>query len=139
MRNLLSSGNIKQFLSYFGVGGAAAIVEWLCFSFFVSVIGLPYPAATALAFILSTTANWILGRVFTFGESAYQEKRLKEAVLVFFVSAVGLGFNMLLMVLFVDVIGMKTNLEQILAKVLATGIVFIWNFLSRKLWIYREK
>ena len=141
MRELLSSKNIKQFLSYFGVGGAAAIVEWVCFTLFVSVIGLPYLLATVLAFVFSTTANWILGRIFTFKESANNEKneRTKEAILVFFVSAIGLVFNMLLMYLFVDMIGLKSNLQQTIAKVLSTGIVFIWNFLSRKLWIYREQ
>ena len=139
MRRLLSSKNIKQFLSYFGVGGAAALVEWICFSLFVSVVGLPYLAATVLAFLFSTTANWILGRIFTFKESAYKEKRAKEIGLVFFVSAIGLGLNMLLMYLFVDVIGMRTNIQQTFSKVMATGIVFIWNFLSRKLWIYREQ
>lgn len=141
MRDLLSSPNIKQFLSYFGVGGSAAIVEWVCFTVFVSALGLPYLIATVLAFILSTTVNWILGRVFTFKESAYKEKneRVKEVMLVFLVSAIGLGFNMLLMYVFVDVMGMKTNLQQTIAKVLATGTVFIWNFLSRKLWIYRKR
>lgn len=139
MRELLSSKNIKQFLSYFGVGGAAAIVEWVSFTLFVSALGFPYLLATVISFVLATTVNWILGRLFTFKESAYEEKRLKEVGLVFLVSAIGLGFNMLLMYLFVDVIGMKTNMQQTIAKVLATGIVFIWNYLSRKLWIYKEE
>ena len=139
MRNLLPNENIKQFLSYFGVGGAAAIVEWICFSLFVSVNGLPYLLATVFAFILSTTVNWILGRIFTFRESAYKQKRVKEVVLIFFVSVIGLGLNMMLMYLFVNEIGMKTNIHQTIAKVLATGMVFIWNFLSRKLWIYRKR
>ena len=139
VRNLLPNENIKQFLSYFGVGGAAAIVEWICFSLFVSVNGLPYLLATVFAFILSTTVNWILRRIFTFRESAYKQKRVKEVVLIFFVSVIGLGLNMMLMYLFVNEIGMKTNIHQTIAKVLATGMVFIWNFLSRKLWIYRKR
>lgn len=139
MRELLSSKSIKQFLSYFGVGGAAAIVEWVSFTIFVSLLGFPYLLATVIAFLLATTVNWILGRIFAFKDLAYKEKRLKEVGLVFLVSAIGLGFNILLMYLFVDVIGMRTNMQQTIAKVLATGIVFIWNFLSRKLWIYREK
>ena len=57
---------------------------------------------------------------------------------MFAASGVGLVFNLLLMVLFVDVIGMNTNFLKTVAKVLATGIVFIWNYLSRKLWIYRD-
>lgn len=139
LKNLLSSKNIRQLLSYFGVGGTAALVEWLCFYLLEKLFNLPYLLATALAFIASTTVNWILGRMFTFKESAYKEKKLREAVLVFIVSAFGLAFNLLLMTFFVELLGMNTNLLKTVAKVLATGIVFIWNFLSRKLWIYREK
>lgn len=43
-----------------------------------------------------------------------------------------------LMYLFVSVLGMKTDLLKTAAKILATGIVFIWNYLSRKLWIYKN-
>ncbi len=138
MKRILSAENIKQFLSYFGVGGAAAIVEWVTF-FVMDRIGLPYLISTIIAFIVATFANWYLGRVFTFKNSAYKDQKTKEIFLVFLVSAIGLGFNLLLMYLFVDVIGMNTNLLKVVAKIAATGIVFVWNFLSRKLWIYRTE
>ena len=137
MDKMFSKKNIKQFLSYFGVGGVSALVEWAVFSLLEYLFDMPYLLATILAFIFSTTTNWFLGRTFTFRESAYKEKRGKEIFLVFLVSAIGLGFNLLLMYLFVDVIGMNTNLLKTVAKILSTGIVFIWNFLSRKLWIYK--
>ena len=137
MQKLLSSKTIRQFISYFFVGGAAALVEWSVFSLLEYLLDLPYLLATVLAFLVSTTVNWILGRTFTFKNSSYQKKKAKEAFLVFAASAVGLGLNLLLMVLFVDVFGMNTNFLKTVAKVLATGIVFFWNYLSRKLWIYR--
>ena len=137
MDKMFSKKNIKQFLSYFGVGGVSALVEWAVFSLLEYLFDMPYLLATILAFIFSTTTNWFLGRTFTFRESAYKEKRGKEIFLVFLVSAIGLGFNLLLMYLFVDVIGMNTNWLKTVAKILSTGIVFIWNFLSRKLWIYK--
>ena len=137
MQELFSSKTVRQFLSYLFVGGAAALVEWSVFSLLEYLLDLQYLLATILAFLVSTTVNWILGRTFTFKNSAYQKKKTKEAVLVFAASAIGLVFNLLLMVLFVDVIGMNSNLLKTVAKVLATGIVFIWNFLSRKFWIYR--
>lgn len=99
---------------------------------------IPYLIATALAFIVSTTVNWYLGRTFTFKESKYQENRGKEVFLVFLVSAIGLGLNLLLMLLFVSGLGLNTTFLKTAAKVLSTGIVFIWNFLSRKLWIYKQ-
>ncbi len=138
MDKMLTSKGIKQFLSYFGVGGVSALVEWAVFSLLEYLLDMPYLLATILAFIFSTTTNWFLGRTFTFRESAYKDKKAKEVFLVFLVSAIGLGFNLLLMYLFVDVFGMNTNLLKTIAKILSTGIVFIWNFLSRKLWIYRE-
>ena len=99
---------------------------------------MPYLLATVLAFIVSTTTNWFLGRTFTFKESSYSNQRTKELLLVFLVSAIGLGFNLLLMFLFVRLLGMNTNLLKTAAKIMATGIVFIWNFVSRKIWIYRD-
>lgn len=135
---LFSSQSIRQFISYFGVGGVSALVEWAAFYVFDSVLGIQYMLSTVMAFILSTTTNWFLGRIFTFKDSAYKDKKTREIVLVFAVSAIGLLFNLGLMYLFVTVLKMDTNLLKTVSKVLSTGIVFVWNFLARKLWIYRN-
>jgi len=130
---------MKQFLSYFSVGGVSALVEWTLFVLLLYLLDMPYPVATTLAFLVSTTTNWYLGRTFTFKDSeAYKGKSVKEYLLVFLVSAIGLGFNILLMYFFVDVLGMNTKIMQTSAKVISTGIVFMWNFLSRKFLIYKE-
>ena len=138
MKRILTKENIRQFISYFWVGGTAALVEWVTFYLLERFTGISYLLATVLAFVVSTTVNWILGRTFTFKESRYTEKRGKEFFLVFLVSAIGLGLNLLLMFFFVSGLGMDTDLLKTAAKVMSTGIVFIWNFLSRKLWIYRQ-
>ena len=127
-----------QFLSYFCVGGVAAIVEWGMFFVFSTLLGVEYLIATVCAFVFSTFTNWFLGRVMTFKDSKkYEGKAAKEIALVFFVSAIGLGLNLLLMYLFVSVIGLDTDFLKLCSKVVATGIVFIWNFLIRKLVIYK--
>ncbi len=138
MSSILSKENIKQFISYFFVGGCAAIVEWIMFFLFDSIVGIPYLIATTLAFLVSTTTNWLLGRATTFkNNTSYKNRRAAEAILVFGVSAMGLVFNLLLMFLFVNVLGLNTSLLKTISKVICTGIVFIWNFLIRKLVIYR--
>ena len=135
---LLNKANIKQFISYFFVGGVAAIVEWVMFFIFANVLQINYFVSTVIAFIFSTTANWILGRVTTFKDNnTYKDKKAKEAFLVFVVSAIGLLFNLILMYLFVTVMGFDSSLGKTLSKIAATGIVFIWNFLIRKLVIYK--
>ncbi len=135
---LLNKANIKQFISYFFVGGVAAIVEWVMFFIFANVLQINYFVSTVIAFIFSTTANWILGRIPTFKDNnTYKDKKAKEAFLVFVVSAIGLLFNLILMYLFVTVMGFDSSLGKTLSKIAATGIVFIWNFLIRKLVIYK--
>ena len=135
---LLNKANIKQFISYFFVGGVAAIVEWVMFFIFANVLQINYFVSTEIAFIFSTTANWILGRITTFKDNnTYKDKKAKEAFLVFVVSAIGLLFNLILMYLFVTVMGFDSSLGKTLSKIAATGIVFIWNFLIRKLVIYK--
>mgnify|MGYP001020009591 FL=1 len=135
---LLNKANIKQFISYFFVGGVAAIFEWVMFFIFANVLQINYFVSTVIAFIFSTTANWILGRITTFKDNnTYKDKKAKEAFLVFVVSAIGLLFNLILMYLFVTVMGFDSSLGKTLSKIAATGIVFIWNFLIRKLVIYK--
>jgi putative flippase GtrA len=134
----LSKDNIKQFISYFFVGGVAAIVEWVMFFVFANVLNVHYFVSTVIAFIFSTTANWILGRITTFKDNtSYKDKKAKEAVLIFVVSAIGLVFNLILMYLFVTVFGFNGKIGSTCSKIAATGIVFIWNFLIRKLVIYK--
>ena len=135
---LLNKANIKQFISYFFVGGVAAIVEWVMFFIFANVLQINYFVSTVIAFIFSTTANWILGRITTFKDNnTYKDKKAKESFLVFVVSAIGLLFTLILMYLFVTVMGFDSSLGKTLSKIAATGIVFIWNFLIRKLVIYK--
>ena len=136
--SVLSRANIKQCISYFFVGGVAAVVEWIMFFLFANVLQIHYFVSTVLAFIFSTSANWILGRITTFKDNvSYKDKKAKEAVLVFAVSAIGLLFNLVLMYLFVTVMGFDSPAGNTLSKIAATGIVFIWNFLIRKLVIYK--
>ncbi|MGN0328162.1 MAG: GtrA family protein [Lachnospira sp.] len=135
---LLSKDGIKQFISYFFVGGMAAIVEWVMFFILGTLIGINYMAATVIAFIFSTTANWFLGRVMTFKDNKnYENKKGKELFLVFAVSGIGLVFNLILMYLFVTILGFDEGLQKTFCKIVSTGIVFIWNFLIRKLVIYK--
>lgn len=138
MGDLLSKAGIKQFISYFFVGGVAAVVEWVMFFLFANVVKIDYIVATVFAFVFSTTTNWILGRVTTFKDnSTYKDKKTKEAILIFGVSAIGLLFNMILMYAFVTILGFDGSFGKIFSKIVATGIVFVWNYLIRKFAIYR--
>ena len=76
---LLNKANIKQFISYFFVGGVAAIVEWVMFFIFANVLQINYFVSTVIAFIFSTTANWILLKKKGITTYALREKHLIDS------------------------------------------------------------
>lgn len=128
-------------LLYLFVGGTAALVEWGLFYIFITYvlngIGLGLTAVTMLstcmAFCLSTLYHYFLGNILVF-DSGSKYKRSKELSLVFLVSTMGLGFNLLFMYIFVSLIGWN----PMVSKVLTSCIVVVWNYLSRKKWIFRS-
>ena len=126
---------------YLFVGGTAALVEWglfyLFFYYLLAGLGLSVDTltmvATALAFGLSTLYHYFLGNVLVFDSDSKYDKS-KELSLVFLVSIMGLVFNLILMYVFVGLLAW----QPMLAKVLTSCIVVVWNYLSRKKWIFKS-
>ena len=132
---------MKQFLDkymgglfgYLIVGGLATIVEWAGFWLFSEKLSIAYLLATALAFAISTFANWPFGRLLVFrGKQA--QSLLREILSVYLASIVGLLLNLLIMFLLVQLL----SVEKMYAKIAATVLVFAYNYLVRKLVIYRK-
>ncbi len=136
-----TDSELIKLLLYLFVGGTAALVEWALFYIFITYVlsglGLGLTAltmlATALAFGLSTLYHYFLGNILVF-DSGSRYKRGTELGLVFLVSIMGLGFNLLLMYIFVSLLGWL----PMPSKVLTSCIVVVWNYLSRKKWIFRS-
>lgn len=130
IKKLLSN----KLISYVFVGGIATIVEWICFYIFSEKMGMFYQLGTVLAMLISTFANWLVGRLWTFRDAA-KGNIILEIGKIYATSAIGILLNMLLMWIFVS----KMSIEQMIAKILATIIVFAYNYLVRRLVIYRKK
>lgn len=132
---------MKQFLDkymgglfgYLIVGGLATIVEWAGFWLFSEKLSIEYLLATALAFAISTFANWLFGSLLVF-RGKQQQSLLREILSVYLASIVGLLLNLLIMFLLVQLLGV----EKMIAKMAATVLVFTYNYLVRKLIIYRK-
>ena len=134
-----TDSELIKLVLYLFVGGTAALFEWGMFYLFIHYLlqGLGWGittltmTATAMAFCLSTLFRYFLGNILVF-DSGSRYERGKELSLVFLVSIMGLGFNLLLMYIFVTLLGW----EPMLSKVLTSCIVVVWNYLSRKKWIF---
>lgn len=138
-----TNNEYMKIFMYLLVGGSAALLEWALFFLFFSgltTIALfslqtqTVLAATTLAFGTSTIYHYILCNRFVFDSGSRYHKGT-ELSLVFLVSAMGLGWNLLLMWIFTSPVILGLN--PMASKILASAIVTVWNYLSRKKWIFK--
>ena len=111
-----------------------------------SIFELASMAGSALGFTISVIVNYILSFKFVF---ARKEEMNRKAEFVIFVilSVIGLGLNQLIIWVCVGPIYTQIAwLKQLLnynfaftaAKVIATGIVMIYNFITRKIFLEQK-
>ena len=131
--------DIRQFFSYLVVGGTSTAVEWGLFFLFVYPFKWDQNLSFIVAYIISTFINLVFGRNYTFKNAVMQQggdrrALARESSLVYLVAAVSCGLNVLLLNIFTGIF----HMDSMLAKVVTTGLVFFFNYLARKLGIYRE-
>lgn len=127
----MKKSNIKDFLLYLIVGGIATFTEWIIF-FVLDKVSFHYTLATIIAYILSTFVNWLAGRILVFKQN--QQPIFKEILEIYIASIVGLLMNLVIMWVAVDFL----DFNEMLSKIVSTAIVFFYNFLVRKLLIYKK-
>ena len=127
-----AKNNLKELFLYLIVGGIATLAEWGIFRLFDSALSVHYTLSTVIAYLLSTFVNWAAGRLLLFRES--HQPFWQEILKIYLAAIAGLLMNLAIMFICVDLLRM----DEMLSKILATGIVFLFNFLIRKLYIYKK-
>ena len=123
-----------RLIRYFFVGGTAAVIDIGLYALLVHGVGLNYLVGGVITFMVATSVNYALSVRIVFRSGARFE-RPQEIVLVSVVSAIGLILNQL--VLFVGVA--ELSLQPVLAKVVATGMVFFWNYWARAHFVFKAR
>ena len=119
---------------YFVVGGISACVDIGFFFIFAKLLGFNYLAVATIGFLIAVPVNYLLSVRFVFTSGA-RFRPLHELALVYLVSSVGLGLHLMVLYAAIDVLG----LELMLSKFIATGSVFLWNFLARNYFVFRPR
>ena len=118
-------------IKYFFVGGVAAIVDISLFGLFAKYIGFNYLIVGFFTFIIATGVNYFLSIRYVFASGSKHSKR-REISLVYLISTVGLGINLLALFICHDWL----NIELMTSKVIATGFTFFWNYFLRKFVVF---
>lgn len=124
VKELLTQATLFKFLKFCVVGVTGTIIDfgltWIC----KEKLKIHKFVANAIGFVVAATSNYILNRVWTWGST--NEQVGVEYVKFFGVSLIGLGLNTLILYLLHE----KMKLNFWFSKVVATGVVMVWNFLA---------
>lgn len=132
-----TDNTLIQFFRYVFVGGLATVADWgISALLFYIVFGCKYAvAANTLSFAVGLIVNYLLSTLWIFKKSKVKSKAV-EFIGFALIGLVGLLITAGVTVLFRHWLMNVTAAYQIIAKVSATAISFLWNFFARKFLLF---
>lgn len=115
------------------VGGLAFLIDYGVLMLLSQVFGVDPVLSAAISFVVSLVFNYLASMRFVFRHRD-DMSRSREFLIFLVLSAVGLGINEAIMWIGVSLVG-GSALAVTAVKVVATAVVMVWNFLSRKKWL----
>lgn len=136
LRSLLKKKLVVQFCRYFVTGGLASVVDFSVFAVALYIFDIHYLVSNLIGLAAGNVVNYLLslGWVFRSEKRKMENNRLLEIFVFVLISLVGMGFNELLMYVFVGLFG----IYEMVSKVVAAVIVLLWNFVARKYILFRS-
>lgn len=141
---------LKEFLRYCVVGGIAFLVDAGVLALFYYLIlehvdalifgnvDLRNTLATAFGFIAGLAANYILSIIFVFNNEKQKSKNNAKAFVIYaVVGVIGLVLTEIGMNLGKAILDSSYDRFLPLVKVVVAGIVLIWNYIGRKVFVYK--
>ena len=118
---------MKKIIRFIVVGGIATIIDFVCLYIFKEFLNFNVILANTLSFIISVTYNYIASITWVFDTNKNKNKKIQFILFIIF-SIVGLIINNIILYILTD----KLNIYYLISKVVATLIVMIFNFVTRK-------
>ncbi len=120
---------MRQFLKFATVGGFNALISLATYALLL-LAGVWYVVATILAYAIAMLVGYTLNRRWTFRAGAFQASTLVKYLCV---QLAGLGMNVGLLVLFVELVGVA----EFPAQLLTLPAVASFSFLASRRWVFR--
>ncbi len=129
IKKLLNNNLIKQILKFGIVGGLAFLIDYGVYTLLISVFDVYYIIASIISFTLSVIFNYILSIKWVF--DVKKKQGVKEFIIFVILSIIGLILNSIILYLSVELM----HIHKLIAKIIATFIVMIYNFITRKIFV----
>jgi putative flippase GtrA len=113
---------ILKFLKFCAVGFSGMVIDFGATWLLKEKLKVNKYIANSCGFVLAASSNYMLNRLWTFG--SHSQQIASEYFSFISIAAIGLILNNLIVFFFSD----KLKWNFYLSKILAIGVVTIWNF-----------
>lgn len=119
---------INQLLKFGLVGGIAFLIDYGLLFICTEWFGIYYFISSIISFSVSVIFNYVASVLWVF-DVDQEKSKTKNFIIFIALSIVGLGINQIIMWYGVEVL----KLYYMLIKLIATFIVMVFNFITRKM------
>ena len=121
---------LNQIFKFIIVGGIATVIDYIIFFIMHDILHIGTLVSNIMSFSISVIYNYIASVKWVFDVDKDKDK--KQQFIIFIVlSVIGLGINTGIVYLLIDVL----KVYSLISKVVATGIVMVFNFITRKIFL----
>ena len=121
---------LMQIFKFIIVGGIATIIDYVIFFIMHELIGINTIISNVTSFTISVIYNYIASVKWVFDVDQSKDKKTQFIIFIVF-SVIGLFLNTGIVYLCTDIM----KLYSLIGKVIATAIVMVFNFITRKIFL----
>ncbi|MGI6779034.1 MAG: GtrA family protein [Acetivibrionales bacterium] len=131
------NSTVYQFIRYVVTGGTASLADISIFSIGANTLDINHIQSNSMGFVVGLTVNYLLSRGWVFNKSNH--KVIRDFFLFSLIGIIGLILSNIFMYIMVDtgllyaiLASSNDELVKVLAKLLVTFLVLLWNFAARR-------
>lgn len=124
---------IVQIFKFLLVGGTATVIDFIIFFLLHEILSVNTLVANVTSFSLSLIYNYFISILWVFETDKDASKKQQFIIFLVF-SLMGLGINTAIVYFCTDIL----KLYSMIGKIIATAIVMVFNFVTRKIFLERK-
>lgn len=137
---------LVQIIKFTAVGGISFFVDFAVYTVMCNLLGIHYQIAGICGFVVSVVVNYILSMRYVFISKENVSKK-KEFIVFVVLSLIGAFINSCILYVCVDMVYafsaelqmlMNEKWMNVFAKIIATFVVMVYNFISRKIFLEKK-
>jgi putative flippase GtrA len=139
-KRLMNYRESRRFIRFAMIGVVGTAVDFGLLIVFKELVGLPTLLANTLSYGAGIVNNFVLNRIWTYPDS-HSRNALLQLVQFGLVSVTGLLLNNLIVYWLDQPLGNLVGAADygyLIAKVFATGLVMVWNFVVNRFWTFGD-